>query len=603
MSMRKKWVDGWGILAVLCALLWASSGFAIDPYSGLWVGEVNLGYVNEVSIPLDEDNHPIAPDPTLPTPTHDAAQLRLILHVNGAGQVHLLKEVAILSRSGDDSTVVSSEGDLALVTDDRLYSDFPVQDGRRIASAVFDFGDSQATRSLDAVREAVVTSVAREVAGSGVTSSSSDSDLRDAEQRAQQAAITAASPIIDNADVASSFDAFLKDNLSSSTLTTIATNDPLNLVALRTEAEGLRDRSFYGDSRAVDLLDDLESAITNAPNAAAKDAVAHAIVARYVDAENLYQHFVTGHSFNQMIVDASMTAAAAAVTNGGTEALIREAVDLVADELKIEALQVKVSSYNDTAAPDAVVQVTEAMITTAALYIGQSNIVEAVVQTGIEAVGLSTLAHEVPRYLLAIQAPTTDYNDFIHSEVFLNAAEEATASAVVQTVAAAREDPFYGEQSLSIPARIAATEGLRSAYQAAARARLTELPMNGQLAVGQGDSRLIAAIGNGMPLGAAALQATIYLPASHPTNPFRHRRHPDHTQGFDITRHIRLDFSTNALVRTGVGLDQISGVYREEIFGLHKSLGPQPNSNPIGLNVEGTFELNRISRMDTLNSR
>ena len=41
----------------------------------------------------------------------------------------------------------------------------------------------------------------------------------------------------------------------------------------------------------------------------------------------------------------------------------------------------------------------------------------------------------------------------------------------------------------------------------------------------------------------------------------------------------------------------------EEIFGLHKPLGPTPATAPIGLKTEGRFELNRISEIDVLNAR
>jgi hypothetical protein len=47
-------------------------------------------------------------------------------------------------------------------------------------------------------------------------------------------------------------------------------------------------------------------------------------------------------------------------------------------------------------------------------------------------------------------------------------------------------------------------------------------------------------------------------------------------------------------------VQRITGVYREEIFGLHKPLGPQQDK---GLKVEGRFELNRISLIDALNAR
>ena len=103
--------------------------------------------------------------------------------------------------------------------------------------------------------------------------------------------------------------------------------------------------------------------------------------------------------------------------------------------------------------------------------------------------------------------------------------------------------------------------------------------------------------------GMSGLAAEIVLPANHPTNPFRHRRHPDHTVGFDIRRLVNLSFLSQEdqpVGRAGYGVDRIAGIYEEEIFGLHKPLGP---SRDIGLKVRGTFQLNRISHIDTLNGR
>ena len=60
-----------------------------SPYRGLWVGTASLNAVNEVSIPLDESNVPIAPDPRVPTAAFDQLDIRLILHINGAGQAEV----------------------------------------------------------------------------------------------------------------------------------------------------------------------------------------------------------------------------------------------------------------------------------------------------------------------------------------------------------------------------------------------------------------------------------------------------------------------------------------------------------------------------------
>ena len=142
----------------LIVTAWCVAGSGLgqtSPYRGLWVGSVSLRRVNEVAIPLDAQNNPVAPDPQVPTPTFDEANLRLILHVNGAGQVSLLKDVAILNRKAPadngNPDVFASETDLALVSDPRIYASFPPQPALRVASAVFDFGDALATEALDAL--------------------------------------------------------------------------------------------------------------------------------------------------------------------------------------------------------------------------------------------------------------------------------------------------------------------------------------------------------------------------------------------------------------------------------------------------------------------
>lgn len=224
-----------------------------------------------------------------------------------------------------------------------------------------------------------------------------------------------------------------------------------------------------------------------------------------------------------------------------------------------------------------------------------------------EAAGLNALQNDVPRYALQTQAPTTDYTDFIRSDAYLDAVETASEAAALAAVKEAKNDPFHDETTLRNAAKLGAVNALRNVYGEAARARQTELPMAGEFGVGLGDPRLVSTIAStNAPLASSgALTATLLLPASHPTNPFRHRRHPDHTVGLDIQRDIRIDFdgdSTNQLERVSIGVDQISGTYREEIFGLHKPLGPNPDSNPVGLKVEGKFELNRISHIDTLNA-
>ena len=175
-------------------------------------------------------------------------------------------------------------------------------------------------------------------------------------------------------------------------------------------------------------------------------------------------------------------------------------------------------------------------------------------------------------------------------------------SAASGAVAEKAINALYTTQSIQDAARTSAINALQSVYSAAARAVRTELPLTGKFGPGNGDPRLTWDI-KLAALGLPGLTGSILLPANHPTNPFRHRRHPDHAIGLDITRNLRLDFdgtTTTVPTRAGYGVDRVTGTYREDIFGLHKKLGPQQN---LGLRVEGKFELNRISLVDTLNAR
>lgn len=87
----------------------------------------------------------------------------------------------------------------------------------------------------------------------------------------------------------------------------------------------------------------------------------------------------------------------------------------------------------------------------------------------------------------------------------------------------------------------------------------------------------------------------IDLGKDHPTNPYRHKYHPDHRSGFDLTRQFSLEFAGQPgdplAEGPGYGVDRLTGVYRETITGLHK----------IPLKVEGTVTLNRVNTVGTLN--
>ncbi len=578
----------------------ACISFGADSYRGLWVGQAKLNFVNEISIALDENNVSIAPDPMVPTPTSDQAQIRLILHVNGAGQVSLLKDVAVLRRADAGATnyFSQSEADLALVTDERLYSEFPQQEARRIASAVFVFGDIKATEAVDAIVAQVSASVAESV------SNTVDEEV------AEAAAIVASDPIIVNAEVSESFHDFLTGYLSTTDVDAIAESaDPeAEIDLLRPVASGLMAQSFYMDSRPVAVLDELESAILDETNSLEKVAVAQNAVARYADVESLYERFVRSDHFGNMIREVALASAEQAVLTNVTWTAINDAARATDAFMiaAVDALNAKVSAYEDTQSQDSLDLVVSTMVDEAYVLSGQSPVLVEPVAADLEESGmamLSTLQHT----LISVDIPSTDYTAFVRSDSFLNSAAVAADAAAKAAVFETTQDPFYTETSLNNAARIAATDPLKTVYSEAARAHQTELPLDGSFAMGSGDARLVSMItSSDAPLGLAGLTGTILLPANHPTNPFRHRRHPGHTVGFDIERRLRLDFdgaSTNALERTGLGLDRITGIYREEVFGLHKPLGPEPSKNPIGLKVEGTFELNRISLIDTLNAR
>ncbi len=617
---RRRAIPAWTGAFFICLATHVGLG-QVDPHRGLWVGQATLNAVNEVTIPLDENNNAIAPDPNKPTSTRDAAYLRLIFHVNGAGQTSLLKDVAILNRSdsitdpnvvGAQSLLPAGESDLALVTDESLYGTVPPQAAIRIARAVFDFGDSRATDGLDAVVDAVVDSVA-----TSVNNDTGDLDdpaarvaLRDS---ASALAEGDAAPIVAGADVAVDFDNFVRTVLTSGLVDEIAAGNDPGTDALDA-AEDLRDGtpshdgSFYGDERAVDMVNGILAAVSGAAVGEEQQAARNA-AASFADVDNRYQRFIAGKQFGDMIVGAAATAAAAAIieTPLATPTSIREAVDFdqATQDARDAAPLVEVAQFDENRPTDAVEVVLDAIIAAAAaLPPGTTH--EADVQSAAEQAGRVALRDIVMRYPIPPDAPTPDYNDFIQSDDFQESAAVAALGAAVEAISEKRNNALHTLDSLRGAARVGAANALRNAYAAAARAQRTELPMDGSFAPGSGDTRAEAEIGvSDTSLGAAGLFCELILPANHPTNPFRHRRHPDHTTGFSITRRIRLDFDgvpSDPLARAGFGVDRITGVYREEIHGLHKPLGPDPNNAPIGLKVEGRFELNRISLIDALNA-
>lgn len=603
------WLKSSLLSAVIAAVLFApQTGRAqASPLRGLWVGSASLTAVNEVSIPLNAENVPIAPNPEVPTPTFDAADLRLLIHVNGAGQASLLKDVAILNRVYGQTTnglsVLADENDISLVTDPRLYPMFPPQPAMRYASAAFDFGDAQATEALDAMVEMAAEQ------GVGFTTNAALSLTTQGERvQARNDAVALIEPLLTDiavkADVAESFNQFIQlfDTAALSAII-IDTADPV-VTTLSNAAVQVRDQSFYGDTRALDMVQGVVAAV-NAALPADRAAAAHLAASSFADVLNEYQRFISGSSFGDMISAAAVHAGIEAKLPGATATSIEVELHALPETSTalIEALQAKVPMYNDTRSVDAVDAVLAAMAEVAFLNAAQT---ETGIQLLCESAGRATLSDMVARYPLPVQTPTLDYTAFVNTNAFTAAPALAAYAAADAAIQERATNPLYTPFSLYSAAKIATVKALQSAYNMAARAMRTELPMAGEFGPGSGDPRLVRDLAQPSDLGAAGLEATLYLPASHPTNPFRHRRHPDHTTGYNIRRIIRLDFDGqqgDALEAAGYGVDRITGTYREEIFGLHKPLGPDPDTHPIGLRTEGRFELNRVSFIDTLNTR
>jgi hypothetical protein len=624
-ARRSAWL---ALFAVLAAALpdAGRAQTAAHPLRGLWIGQATLNYVTEVSVPLDRNNTPIAPEPRIPTPTADQAHLRLILHVNGAGQAHLLKDVVILNRKGStnqsvgtvnlttnpnalaDSTVPATDSDVVLVTDERLYSTFPAQSALRFASAVFDFGDRQATDVVNDLVARAATNAASFVRTSSTSLASTANQLA-VISSASNSAFTAASPVVANADVAAAFASFLSTHLPSTKVTAIAAaaNPTTEAAAARAAAVATNLTSIYRDTRPVDMVDAIVAAVsTNA--AAARTNAAHNMAAAHADVNNVYHSFLASELVGDMITAAAGAAASNAITTGATLASVRGVVTNPGPakvvEARTEALRRTVPPYTDTRATDAVLRILNAIATSAGATLPATNGYEEVRTAALQA-GRNELTSMVLRYPVLLATPTPDYTSFVRASAptgMVGSAQIAARAAASGAVSEKALNPLFTAQSLEDAARTAALNALQSVYSAAARAVRTELPLTGRFGPGNGDPRLTWDI-KLAPLGAAGLTGSILLPANHPTNPFRHRRHPDHTVGLDVTRNLRFDFdgaAGSAPARAGFGVDRVTGTYREEIFGLHKKLGPQQN---LGLRVEGKFELHRISLVDTLNAR
>ncbi len=108
--------------------------------------------------------------------------------------------------------------------------------------------------------------------------------------------------------------------------------------------------------------------------------------------------------------------------------------------------------------------------------------------------------------------------------------------------------------------------------------------------------------------GAGTFTGQVVINYDDPLNPFKHAFHPDHDnlderfeqkfpeglESFSITRRIELEFTTedpDHLAIAGWGDNQLGGIYRETVIGLHAKT----------IHASGTFRLVQASQIGVLN--
>ena len=533
-----------------------------NPNSGLWIGEALVSQVSEVSVPIDENNVPRAPDPNVPTPAHDLASLRLIIHVDAFGKVKFLKDVAIV-KSSRVSTDLELDQGVALITDPSLYSNYSGKPGQRFAAAAFDFGDQKASLVLDTLMEAAISAAA---AKANDSTNVLNSTLKNV---AKSEALNAANIILTRADLNKAFNDYVSSNITSADLTT-----KLNASGVFGTPNLAQKDSPYNDSRATEMVASLNAILTGDLTSEQKTKELNNTAASFVDLNNEYNRFIEGGYFSEMILAAAAKVASEKIAdNTKTHENYLTALSTVnvINDAKEEALKIKITNYGytDTRGEDAINKVLNDIVNKAV----SSNLTTVnSIKNELISEGVRSLANDVKRYPSPSTTPTSGYNAFIASSEFTGAAVKAAEAASTAVYNERVGSSFPNLVSYSNAAKIAVANELKSAVSAAARANVSELIMDGTVD------------GN-------TLSLTFKLPASHPTNPFRHRRNPDHATGRDITRTLKL---------TNLSIDnnKLTGIYDEEIIGLHKLLGPNKD---IGLKVRGSFELNRVSNVATLN--
>ena len=533
-----------------------------DSNAGLWIGEALVSQVSEVSVPIDENNVPRAPDPNVPTPAHDLASLRLIVHVDAFGKARFLKDVAIV-KSSRVSTDLELDQGVALISDPSLYSNYSGQPRQRFAAAAFDFGDQKTSLVLNKLMDDAVSAA---VAKAKDSSNVSNSTLKNV---ANTEALTAANAVLNKADLNSAFNNYVSSNITSADLTT-----KLNASGVFGTPNLPQKDSPYNDSRATEMVSSLNAILTGGLTSEQKSKELNNTAASFIDSDNEYNRFIEGGYFSEMILAAADKVASEKIAdNTKTRENYLTALNTVEkiNDAKEEALKIKITNYGytDTRGEDAINEVLNDIVNKAI----SSNLTTVnSIKNELISEGVRSLANDVKRYPSPSTSPSAEYNLFIASSEFLGAPVKAAEAASAAVYNERVGSSFPNQVSYSNAAKIAVANELKSAVSAAARANVSELIMDGTV-------------------DGSTLSLTFKLPASHPTNPFRHRRNPDHTTGRDITRTLKL---------TNLSIDnnKLTGTYDEEIIGLHKLLGPNKD---MGLKVRGSFELNRVSNIATLN--
>ena len=604
------------LLALTSFALCGPNSWAAHPSQGLWVGEVALNAVNEATGAVGNSNTYEFEDPEVPTPTSDTAFLRLILHVNGAGQARLLKSVAIME--GD--TLADGSQDVILITDPTLYASNPGI-AKRIASAFYDFGDQQAVTAVQMLIDtATDTAVARAIAGD------TQADIR-------TKALTALSGVVGQANVepayldrgtgatsflttgffslsdvhaiadqvASLMHAGTKTAADFSPGASAATynpfpSDPLGgkFSTVVAAAAALRTASFYGDTRGMDAIVGIVVAAAKAVNGAdltAKQAAARQAAEgawhNAADVTQAFNRFIAGNKFVGLpaaIPPVAVQAALDAHGRGDSTEQIKTAVrNALLSESGVAAAYTEATTilsaslWSDPRASRAVDTLVNSAVDSAAAEVAVTT-VETLLKKAVTD-DVASAFDAIKAAPVFASAPSSTYSGFVTDSDYQNAATTAA------TKAAAEASFQYGagvktSRDLKFLTNRAVPKALVGIRKQAAALPQDTIPLSGGLEAGD------------------SLGGTIYLPALAPTNPFMHREHPDHTEGNSITRRISMTVDAGGAGRSGYGVSRLSGIYQEEISGLHKPLGP---GQDVGLKTQGTFTLNRLSFAGSLN--